>query len=160
MTARAFASDTEVPVDRSRAEINKLLTDWKCASIGWIEHLEEGVVSVEFTWNRDGAIYRVRFTLRIPATITLSKSYWDHATNKFRFDRPLNDDQKKQAWRSAHRLLLLKLKADLNAAQQGLAKAEEIFLPWMVDRDGRTVSDVILPRLRESYAALPPGPKA
>lgn len=147
---RLFASDTSVPVDRTRAEINKLLTEWKCASIGWTDHIAESTVSVEFTWLREDAMYRVRFTIAIPKT----------KPPRDRWSRPslLSENEKAQAWRSAHRLLLLKLKADLNAAQSGLAKAEEIFLPWMVDRNGRTIAEIIVPQLRENYSlpALPP----
>lgn len=162
MKTPIFASDTSVPVDRTRAEINKLLTAWQCAAIGWTDHLADRKVSVEFTWHRDGSIYRVRFTIGVPVRIESGprdrKRRWDAVAK--RYYRDLSEPDLAQAWRSAHRLLLLKLKADLNAAQAGLAKAEEIFLPWMVGRDGATVAEVLLPRLRETYAALPPAPKA
>ena len=156
---RLFASDTAVPVDRTRAEINKLLAAWQCAAIGWIDHLAERKVAVEFTWHRDGALYKVRFTIGVPLRVECPSRHprgtWDSVTK--RYYRDLNDDELGQGWRSAHRLLLLKLKADLNAAEAGLARAEEIFLPWMVDRNGRTVADMMLPILKEQYAALPPG---
>lgn len=158
---RIFASDTAVPVDRTRAEINKLLADWQCAAIGWTDHLADDRVDCNFTWHRDGALYRVRFSIGIPVRVEVGARHprgrWDAAKKKY--FATLSDEDKRQAWRSAHRLLLLKLKADLNAAQAGLAKAEEIFLPWMVDpRTGATIAEAIVPQLAATYAALPPGP--
>ena len=155
-----FASDTSVPIARTRDEINRLLTEWKCASIGWTDHLAEKTVAVEFVWMKDekdakGLItghyaYRVRFTIGIPKDRDLRRGEWGKRPS-------LSENEQAQAWRSAHRLLLLKLKADLNAAASGLAKAEEIFLPWMVDQSGRTLSEVIMPTLKQSYSvpALP-----
>ena len=155
-----FALDTSVPVDRTRAEINRLLTDWKCASIGWTDHLAEKTVAVEFVWLREekdakGLVtgnycYKVRFSIGIPKTRKKRKREWGAPP-------ALNENEQAQAWRSAHRLLLLKLKADLNAAAAGLAKAEEIFLPWIVDENGRTLSEAIMPALKERYSrpALP-----
>lgn len=156
---RAFASDTSVPVDRTRAEINKLLRDWQCSSLSWADHILEQKVAVEFTWHKDGTLYRVRFTIGIPDRMEVRgrhpRSRYDNKDGKYY--ATLNEDEKGQAWRAAHRLLLLKLKADLNAAEAGLARAEEVFLPWIVDHNGKTVAEVLLPRLREAYAALPPG---
>lgn len=157
---RAFANESSVPVDRTRAEINRLLTEWKCSSIGWTDHLAEQTVAVEFVWLREekdekgfvtgNFCYRVRFSIGIPKRRDKRRGEWGQPPL-------LTENEKAQAWRSAHRLLLLKLKADLNAAAAGLAKAEEIFLPWMVGPDGKTVSDVLMPRLRETYSvpALP-----
>ena len=159
MNGPTFASETSVPVNRTRDEINRLLTEWKCASIGWTDHIAEAKVHVEFVWMRDekdpkGLIvatyaYRVRFSIGIPKTRPPRRGEYGRTA--------LSEDERGQAWRSAHRLLLLKLKADLNAAASGLAKAEEIFLPWMVDASGKTLSEVMLPRLKENYAvpALP-----
>lgn len=157
MKARRYAETTTVPVDRSRAEINRLLAEWHCSSIGWTDHLIERAVSLAFPWHHDGALYKVRLTIGIPTKAKLEKeaeaawpNYWQlphQRARKLFVARGLEGGA-----RAAHRLLLLKLKADLNAARQGLAKAEEIFLPWLVDANGRTVSDVLMPRLRDTYA--------
>lgn len=140
---RAFAVDTSVPVDKTKNEISTLLRDWKCMSITWGEHFDPPAGILEFTWVHDEAIYRIRFTIKIPTT--------DPRTN-----RTLNAERQAQAARSAYRLLLLKLKADLNATRAGLAKAEEIFMPWMVDLSGKTIAEVLIPQLREQFRALPP----
>ena len=156
--ARQFANGTSVPVDRTRAEINKLLTDWQCAAIGWTDHLAEGRVDCNFAWHHDAALYRVRFAIQVHKEIEDQRNgKWDAVVK--RYMRKPSEDETRQRWRSAHRLLLLKLKADLNAAAAGLARVEEIFLPWIVDRNGVTVAEHVLPRLADYAAQLPPGPK-
>lgn len=144
MTTRAFASDTSVPVERTQQEIIALLREWECGSIQWAEDFEKHIVVLEFTWRAPSkAIYRMHFEMHLPSKDP-------------RTDRPLNEDKRKQGARSMHRLLLLKLKADLNAVRAGLAKAEEIFLPWMVDTNGKTIAEFLIPQLEQKFKALPP----
>lgn len=139
---RIFAIDTRVPVDKTRQEIIELLREWGCRSTAWAEDYDKHQVILQFSWaSKSGAIYRMRFTITIPTS------------DRGRIFKP---EQQAQASRSAHRLLLLKLKADLNAINCGLAKAEEIFMPWMVDVDGKTIAEFLLPQLESKYAALPP----
>ena len=37
----------------------------------------------------------------------------------------------------------------------GACEGEEVFLPYIVDPQGNTVAEVVLPRLKTAYAALP-----
>ena len=166
-TRRIYAADTSVPVDRTRAEIRDLLSSWGCSGMGWTDHFREGDVELGFVWDpavvaRQGvsATRCRRHYLNTCAECGWKdgfKDLGDHVLFRVRMRLKVGTDPQKQ--RSAHRLLLLKIKADLNAAQAGLAKAEEVFLPWIVDAAGTTVSEHVLPRLKQAYAALPPGPK-
>ena len=155
---RLFAEDSSVPVDRSRNEIRDLLAAWGCNAMGWTDHFAEAAVELGFIWD--------------PAVIArVGKGHWEltcvHCNWKDGFAAGTGEVYKvrmrvkvgsdPQAQRTAHRLLLLKIKGDLNAAQAGLVKAEEVFLPYIVDSHGRTVADVVLPQLKTAYAAaLPP----
>ena len=176
MAPRKFAQDSSVPVDRSRAEIRDLLAAWGCSGMGWTDHFAEGDVELAFAWDPavvarmgkqpencpggfkhnykrtcvecnwkdgfaagDGTIYKVRMRLKIGTDAGKQ--------------RTVGDNPQKQ--RTAHRLLLLKIKADLNAAMAGLVKAEEVFLPYITDAHGNTIAEVVLPKLRAGYAALP-----
>lgn len=163
MTARrTFAADTSVPVDRTRAEIGKLLAAWGCSALGWTDHLAEGAVELGFVWDpsvvarhgKQGSRCRIHWLL------TCAQCQWkdgfpvtEQMLFRVRMRVKTGDDPQKK--RQTHRLLLLKIKADLNAAEAGLAKAEEVFLPWIVDGNGVSVSEHVLPRLRQAYAALP-----
>lgn len=138
-----FAQYTSVAVDKTKMEISALLREWECEEITWAEKRSPPAFALEFTWANEGALYRIRFTVALP-----TKDLRDPP-------RELPEEKRRQAERSTYRLLLLKLKADMNAARCGLAKAEEIFLPWMVSGDGKTLADEMLPRLREKFKALP-----
>lgn len=158
MNPRPYAEETNVPIERSRAEIQALLTAWGCRAIGWTDHLAEGAVELGFVWVHEGYSYKVRFRIEIPNEPKLREQ-----AKKLFPRQSWNGNEAKKAVtyvqrglqygaKSAHRLLLLKLKADLNAVRAGLAKAEEIFLPWLVDSRGQTVSELVLPRLQEQLA--------
>lgn len=160
---RIFAADSSVPVDRTRAEIRDLLAQWGCSGMGWTDHFADGAVELAFVWDPTVIERRDKQKRNCPGghwRATCEVCQWkdgfavaEQVLFRVRMRVKVGADAQKQ--RTAHRLLLLKIKADLNAAEAGLAKAEEVFLPWIVDGHGNTISEVILPRLKASYAALP-----
>jgi len=54
--------------------------------------------------------------------------------------------------RAEHRQLALLLKAAFNAVEAGIISPEQLFLAWLVGKDGRTIGDVALPRLPKLLA--------
>jgi hypothetical protein len=48
-----------------------------------------------------------------------------------------------------HRVLLLWIKAAFNAVEAGIVTAEQIFLPFLEGADGKTVSEIAIPRMAE-----------
>ena len=163
MAVRKFAEDSSVPVDRSRAEIRDLLSSWGCSGMGWTDHFAEGTVELGFVWD-PALVARVGAkgtNCRKHYRFTCAECNWrdgfaipaEAVLYRVAMRLKIGTDPQKQ--RTAHRLLLLKIKADLNAAQAGLAKAEEVFLPWIVDKHGATVSEKLLPLLKQNFAALP-----
>lgn len=161
MAARRFAEDSSVPVDRSRVEIRELLAEWGCSAMGWTDHFEKGIVELGFVWDpsiveragkkKEYCPKRHGWTC-IPCD--WKDGYKASSGNTFRVRLRLEVGLDPQKQRTAHRLLLLKIKADLNAAQAGLAKAEEVFLPWIVDGNGATFAEKMIPLLH--HVALPP----
>ena len=130
--------------------------------MGWTDHFAEGVVELAFVWDPaiiakkgEPSVCRKHYK-KTCAECGLRDGYkntGEAILYKVRMRLKVGEDPQTQ--RTAHRLVLLKIKADLNAAQAGLAKAEEVFLPWIVDQNGMTVSEHVLPRLRQAYAAIP-----
>ena len=51
MALRKYAEDSSVPVDRSRAEITKMLKEWGCSGMGWHELFDDGAVELGFVWD-------------------------------------------------------------------------------------------------------------
>lgn len=143
---RRYAQDTSVSVGRSRGEIDDLLREWNCDGIRWTDDYRTGRVRLEFLWSRDAAQYLARFDLRLPGEEELRRKAIDLRTRKVSEVKQLKK-AREAAGRHEHRVLLLWLKAALNAVEAGLVDPAAIFLPFLVGSDGQTFADVALPKL-------------
>ena len=147
----SYAQGTSVPVARTRGQIDELLRKWGCDGIRWTDNFTEGLIVLEFVWQRplDGEeeplAFMARMSLQLPSRDELRKRA-RHATSHMflqsKFDK-LCADLGKREMRTLH----LWLKACFNAVEDGLVGPETIFLPFLVGQDGRTVAEVALPRL-------------
>lgn len=125
----AFAQRTKVPCARTRQEIDRLLRAWKCDGIQWTDEFTLSRVTLRFVWSRFQGPREARVSVTYQA--------------QFRINLSRSTTQGRQE----HRLLLLWLKAALNAVEGGIIPAELLFLPWLVGRDGQTFGEIALPRL-------------
>jgi len=144
---RRFAEDTSVPVAKSRGEIDRLLREWGAKGIQWSDDFEHDTSTLRFVWTFDGADYLARFTVHLPGRAELQEHAIDGRTGRVserKLEQLLNARGKRE-----HRLLLLWLKAALNAVEAGLVTAETLFLPFLEGRDGQTVAEVAVPRLAQ-----------
>lgn len=141
-----YAETTTVRVDKSRNEIDRLLRDWGCDGIRWTDHFAKGQVGLEFLWTHDDQEYLARFEITLPDDEAL-RSNARHASSGAFLPAKLAK-LKESRGRQEHRLLLLWLKAALNAVDAGIIPAEVLFLPFLVGQDGQTVAQAALPRLR------------
>lgn len=138
-----FATDTTVPVERSKAEIERLLGRHGASRFmsGW----DGDTAAIGFVLgNRT-----IRFTLPLPAKT--DKQFLRTPTGRVR--RPLHAAEKawEQACRSRWRALLLVIKAKLEAVQVGISTVEDEFLAWTVlPGDGRTVGERLRLTIDES----------
>ena len=144
---RRFAEETSVPISRSRGEIDKLLRDWGATGIQWTDQFDLDCVTLQFIWPRDEERYMARFSVGLPSEQKLAPHAVDGRSGR-------TSERKLAALlvnrgRREHRVLLLWLKAALNAVDAGIVSAETIFLPFLVGRDGRTVAEVAVPRLSQ-----------
>ena len=130
-----FAAKTTVSAAKTREQISDLLRRWKCDQIGWAETLTGSRTStVQFAWSHGGRVYAARMRVTLPHDTII------RGTKRM---TPLQlEAAREQRWRSLHRLLLLKLTADLNAVADGLFTAIEVFLPYLVTASGRTVAEI------------------
>lgn len=147
-----FAQDTSVSVDRSKADIEKLLGRYgatKFAS-GW----EESEAHLGFCI----AGRTIRFVLPLPDK-THDEFQMTPAGRRRR--HPLDAEKAwEQACRSRWRALLLVIKAKLEAAECGISTIEDEFMAWTVlpGSRGRTIGDVLRPQIAESIASGKPAP--
>ena len=145
-----YAENTSVPVDRSEAEIKRLVMRHGASS--FVSGEERGRAMLVFAM----AGRRVRFILPIP----------DRADDNFRLTpgrrRERSTNQQYQAWeqacRSRWRALLLTIKAKLEAIETGITTFDDEFLAHFLLPDGKTIGERLLPKLTAicSTGKMPP----
>lgn len=127
-----YARDTKVPIERSRAEIERLLRNHKCTQyITGTDH-EQHQAMVQFrAHNRI-----VRFVVSLPD----QKTY-----------RPMRDvgQAERQRWRA----LLLVIRAKLEAVENKITTFEQEFLAHIVMPNDQTVGNLVQPLIDRAYAS-------
>lgn len=139
----AYAETTSVPVERSRAEIEKLLTAHKCNKfLAGVDH-DAHTATVQFhAYNRI-----IRFVIGLP----------DPSDAKYKKrDRrglvPSTDAQAKmvmQDERTRWRALLLVIKAKLEAVESNIATFDDEFLAHVVLPNQQTVAQYLGPAVAQ-----------
>jgi hypothetical protein len=149
----SFAADTKVPVAKSRAEIETMLTRY-------------GATSFSSGWDRLGAVVlfeaagrRLRFDLPLPdendkrfATL-VRRGYRQPTTATKR--KELCEAEHRRRWRA----LALVIKAKLEAVASGITSFEAEFLSHVVVPGGSTFGEWATPLIAEAYekgAVAPP----
>lgn len=148
-----FAKDTTVSVEKSRAEIEKLITRYGATSTAFMNGPGRAMILFEAKGRR------IMFELPLP----------DRDEKRFKFDgrHSLRSGDKitaawEQACRQSWRALALVIKAKLEAVETGITSFEDEFLAHIVMPDGQTVATHIKPRIAEAYehgtmlALMPP----
>ena len=129
-----YASKTSVPVDRSRAEIERTLMRY--GATGFAYGNEVGSAMIGFQTKER----RIRFILPLVAPSRASQL------------------QCEQFMRSRWRALLLSIKAKLEAVESGIETFDEAFLSHIVMPNGQTMAEHSLPYIKEAYSTgkMPP----
>lgn len=126
----AFAAETEVPVERTRAEIERTCMKYGCQQYTSGVDYEKLTARVQFrSKNRI-----IRFDLLLPDP----KKF--HQTRKF-----------EQANRTKWRALLLVLKGKLESVEAGIDTFESAFMPYIVLPNDTTVGAAVLPLIDHAY---------
>lgn len=142
---RRYAQDTKVPISRSRAEIDKLLRRWKVEGIQWTDEFSLDRVVLRFAFPHEGKRFGAKFVVRLPSAQDLRPEAIHGSTGRLIPEKlqKLLDARGKQE----HRLLLLWLTAAFNAVAGGLVPVEQLFLPFLEDSKGRTLGEILGPKL-------------
>lgn len=149
----SYAENTSVSVEKSRAEIETILTRYGANRFAYMSDPEMAVVMFEARGRS------VRFHLPLPDRN--DKKFLTTPSGKVR--RTPADAYKawEQACRTRWRALCLCIKAKLEAVESGITTFEHEFLAHFVTFDGRTVGDAIIPQLdncKPPRLALPGSP--
>jgi len=140
-----YAQYTEVPVAKTRAEIERLLEVAKAKQYGTAVDYDELKARVQFRLNDR----IVRFTVALPDRRKLGETKFARA--------------ERQRWRA----LLLVLKAKIESIESGIETFDQAFLAQIVMPNDATVGDVIAPFIIDAYkggrmpkALMPAPPEA
>ena len=137
-----YASETSVPVERSKTEIERLLQRY-------------GAKEFAHGWRSDKAVIQfsmmercVRFILPLPDKNEFAKTPSGR--------RMRSDADTLRAWeqgcRQRWRALVLTIKAKLESVESGIEQFDEAFMAQTVMPNGRTISEEITPQIARAYA--------
>ena len=136
----SFAEKTQVPVDRSKAEIEKVLSRYGAGQFayGW----DGNRIMVGFQMNNRS----IRFVLDQPNRALYSKDKYGYTRSAVAIQKDV-DQAQRQKWRA----LLLVIKAKLEAVESGISEFEEEFLAHIVLPNGQTVGKWLAPQIEKVY---------
>lgn len=146
---RSYAADTSVSVEKSRGEIERMLTKHGCDGFAYYADRERAQVAFRMHERM------IRFDLELPRLA-------DYAMGERGRKRTPEAAEKawEQACRSRWRALALVIKAKLEAVAAGITTFEIEFLPHTVvpGAGGQAFHEVALPKIAAAYASgkMPP----
>lgn len=142
-----YARDTGVPVERSRAEIEQVLTRYGASSFGYMTDRLRAVVQFQASERR------IRFILPLtdPGRPDVKfHLYRGEVTDRERTATQVQsivDQENRQRWRA----LGLAIKAKLEAVQSGITTFEDEFMAHIMLPGGKTVSEMASPVIESAY---------
>jgi hypothetical protein len=136
-----FAQDTTVSVERSKGEIERILTRY-------------GATEFASGWKSERAMMQFRMNERvIRFVLPLPKKEDFRSTPSGR--RTRNENATLLAWeqgcRQRWRALLLSIKAKLESAESGIEEFETAFMGQIVMPNGQTMAEIALPQIALAY---------
>ena len=146
----AYAENTAVPVERSRAEIEKMLEKYGADSFANARDAQRAVVG----FRASGRF--VRFVLPLPNP---EDDRFRASRRSRTISRELYEREVRRLWRA----LALVIKAKLEAVESGIETFEQAFMAHILMPDGKTVTEHAVPMIEEAYrtgktvALLPAG---
>lgn len=144
-----FAEGTSVPIDRSRAEIERTLVRYGASGFAYSWELRQ-MPNVKRLPGQGATITReyVRVEFKFKERAIRLEVPMPHES-EFGGLTGKRDAAQRQRWRA----LLLVIKSKLEAVASGISSLEHEFLANVVMDDGRTIGEVIVPRLDDAVQA-------
>lgn len=142
-----YAENTTVPVERSRAELERILERY-------------GADAFMYGWNEEGAAIQfrahsrhVKFELPLPAKDSPRFTSYKRGSSTYSRTPEAAQKEWEQACRQRWRALTIVVKAKLEAVETGITVFEDEFLAHIVLPDGQTAGEWMRPQVEEAYAS-------
>lgn len=137
-----YAQNTDVSVEKSQAELRKILNKFGCTRFMIMDDPGKGIVIFEVNASA------IRFDLPLPERHNFEQA------KRYSKIVQLPPDKAYAAWeqacRSRWRALLLCVKAKLEAVEVGITTFEQEFLAHFVLPNGKVFGDMAIPALRDA----------
>jgi hypothetical protein len=137
-----YAADTSVPVERSRAEVERILRRYGASTFAYGWEGSRSVIQFDYSGRR------IRIVMDMPDPAEFHKT----PTGQRRSASAAQVAWEK-ACRQRWRAFVLVIKAKLEAVESGITTVEDEFLAWTVLPDGRTFGEWARPQLDAAYSA-------
>ncbi len=147
----AYASNTSVPVERSRAEIEKLLSRHKCSKfMAGVDH-DAHRATVQFQAHNRIVKFEIALPNATDKKYTRDRHGWQRSPSGV---AKLVEQEERTIWRA----LLLVIKAKLEAVESNIATFEDEFLAHVLLPNQQTVAQYIGPTVAQIYdtGRMPP----
>ncbi len=136
-----YAANTSVSSERSKAEIERMLTRY-------------GANSFAAGWQNDQAVIqfhmserRIKFVLPLPSRVAKEFTHSKRGARREDEAYKLWEKATRQRWRA----LALVVKAKLEAVETQIASFEDEFMAHIVMPDGKTVAEHARPMIAQAY---------
>lgn len=137
-----FAQNTTVSIEKSRREIEAMLSKYGATKTLFGNDSEAGESIVQFEKNS----LRIRFVLKLPS---ITEKRFDPSRLSRRDSATVRRELWEQGCRQKWRALVLSIKAKFETVENQIGVFETEFLANIViGDDSRTVSDVVVPQLK------------
>jgi len=143
-----YAEGTTVSVEKSQAELRQILARYKTTRFGLMEEPGRTIIVFEMS----GLPFRI--SIDLPKKEDDVFLYKTHAGTGRKTKRTPDAayEQWERACRQKWRVMLLIIKANLEAAGMGILTPEQALMPFLVTSSGRTIMEETYPRLKEIAA--------
>jgi hypothetical protein len=139
---------TSVSVSKSEGQLRDMVKRFGATQYCLLEDWDNNTVTVQFFYKN----MPVEFRLRIEKLVEtrLREEPWTSRKRKSK-DKYIEEVHKK-AKGVGMRILVHHIKAAFLAVEYGLVEFEEVFLPHFVTKTGKTLGEVLIPRLKDRLA--------
>ena len=125
--------------ERAREEIRKLLLQFGCDSVGFMDEFAEQRLLLAFEWR--GQRVQFRASARGWADLYLRENPW-HNRRRCSEDE-WRDKALQQGMVAVNSILRDWVKGQIMAVETGLTEFRHVFLPYMVTAGGETVAELV-----------------
>jgi hypothetical protein len=129
-----YAKNTTVTIESSQNEIQNLIKKY-------------GATKFAIDWDSNAIIFEfhnrtIKLQIKYP-----NREEFEYASNKKKRSESVIENKYQMAKRQAWRILVLYLKANLEAIDSGILTMDQVFMPYFLMKTGQTLSEYVLPQL-------------